>query len=175
MVSSATSPTTCTCGAGPACGPGQVCVTRPGEAATCRCATRNGGTSGSGVVYSGCNFLGDVDRVVVGKYDPARSLCFDIVFSNGTNTSGVTLPASWRVERVFAAPSGGVCGVRTPPAAATTSTSQTGTASWTTGTGSPFETANVDVVLAFPAGVAGIPTSEPVQATNVDVSRPCSN
>ena len=72
--------------------------------------TSTGGTSGSGPggvsgaggaggpSYSGCSFVGGLDRIVVGKRDAGRNLCVVIVFVNGTNTSQIVLPPIWRVS-----------------------------------------------------------------------------
>jgi len=133
-----------------------------------------GGAGGAAVSYSGCNFIGGVDRISVAKRDPARSLCAVIVFADGTsaNPSGVTLPQNWKVEFAFTTTSVGACELRAPPTGAARSTSQTGTASWKTGTAAPFTTADVDVVLHFTGDGGAIP-DEAIRATGVDVSHAC--
>jgi len=97
-----------------------------------------------------------------------------IVFADAasTNPSGVTLPPNWKVEFAFIASPAGTCSLRFPPTGAVTSTSQTGTASWTTGTSAPVKTADVDVVLHFTGDAGAIP-DETIRAMGVDVSGPC--
>lgn len=137
-------------------------------------AGAGGAGAGTAVSYSGCNFIGGVDRISVAKRDPARSLCAVIVFADGTsaNPSGVTLPQNWKVEFAFTTTSVGACELRAPPTGAARSTSQTGTASWKTGTAAPFTTADVDVVLHFTGDGGAIP-DEAIRATGVDVSHAC--
>ena len=137
-------------------------------------AGAGGAGAGTAVSYSGCNFIGGVDRISVAKRDPARSLCAVIVFADGTsaNPSGVTLPQNWKVEFAFITTSVGACELRAPPTGAARSTSQTGTASWKTGTAAPFTTADVDVVLHFTGDGGAIP-DEAIRATGVDVSHAC--
>ena len=142
---------------------------------------RGGSAGGAGaggqaaVSYSGCSFVGGVDRVVVGKHDAARDLCVVVVFSNGTNTSQVALPTGWQVEFAFAVSPAGTCTSRFPGVNGVRSTGQSGAASWTSATPSwPYGTATVDVTLTFPSGApAPVMTSELLQATNVDVRNNC--
>jgi hypothetical protein len=110
---------------------------------------------------------------VVAKRDAGRNLCVVIVFANGTNTSQVVLPQSYRIEFAFAFSSGAACTERAPPANSIPATGETGTATWTPGVSWPYGTANVDVALAFPPGSAGLMTSETIQAAAVDVSALC--
>jgi hypothetical protein len=137
-------------------------------------AAASGGAGGTAsATYTGCSFVGGIDRVAVAKRDGARNLCAVIVFSGGTNTSEVTLRAGWRVEHAFVgAGTAAGCARRFPPADAAQASRVTGTATWTAAASWPYGTANVDVVLHFGPD-AGTATDEPMRATNVDVAQPC--
>ncbi|MEO7670187.1 MAG: hypothetical protein ABIW57_12660 [Polyangia bacterium] len=134
-----------------------------------------GGITGGGatVSYSGCSYIGGLDWVVVAKWDAGRNLCAVIAFSGGENTSGVILPAHWRVVTAFIADdTAATCLRRVVPAGATLAAGTTGSASWTVGSTRPYGSANVDVLLHF-SGDAGTAPDEHLRATSIDVSRPC--
>jgi hypothetical protein len=132
----------------------------------------SGGGDASSAAYSGCRFGGGIDRIVVVKRDPARGFCFKVVFATSNQPHpGLTLPSGWSVESAGASPLSATCDVnRNPPSFPAGSV--TGSADWS-GPTSPPDSANVDVVLTFPAGDAGLPATEPLTAQSVDTSTLC--
>jgi hypothetical protein len=122
------------------------------------------------VSYSGCSFVGGIDRLVVAKRDAQRNLCVVLVLDEpGTNPFTVTLPSPWGVEFAFAMPATASCLMRFPPTGSVAAVGVAGTVSLTT-TPSPVTT--VDVTLTFPTD-AGVGPSERLTADSVAAALGC--
>jgi hypothetical protein len=129
----------------------------------------DGGAS-DGVRYGGCMSIGAYDRVVIGKNDPDRHLCFTVVLVNpGVAPAGLTLPPRLGFEGASAGPATASCGAGV--GAGTTTLQMTGTVERPdAGLGTRL---NVDVTLSFPANDAGIPATERLTVRDLDVSSSC--
>jgi len=137
--------------------------------------SNEGGAAGSsGVTYHGCSYIGGLDRIAVRKHDPERDLCVLLELKSPTpsnETSDLTLPASWGVNRAIAFwPATPECsGYGTAPNRVE-STAQGGVVSWS---GASFpDSVTVDVVLTFPQTAAPVMVAEILQET-LDVRSVC--
>jgi hypothetical protein len=122
-----------------------------------------GGETGCGgcfvTTYSGCSYVGAIDRIVIAKYTDFPSICVTLVLrdAGSTNTLGLTITASsgtWNVESAAMWPtSAGACMVRFPPAGAVNATSGSGTVTLQGSLGAMTVTASLG--LTFPVGDSG--------------------
>ena len=165
-------------GTGGTAGTGGASGNGSGGAGGTGASSGSGGAAGAGAAasYSGCTFIGAIDRVVVAKLDATRGLCFSLVLMNAGSgqapTPGLALPEGWRLERATAGP-GSDCPARFGAVAAS---AVTGNVRWAD-TGSVFpgypNHVDLDVLLSFPADDAGAGGSERLNAANVDVQGGC--
>src|SRR5215831_14264753 len=116
--------------------------------------------------YTGCSHTGGVYRISVTKQASAGTSgkCFDLVLWSSTQTppAGLTLPQGWSLMSAVSRPCTG-------EGASTPTTSVTGSVSWDP----QFEfnlppVVNLNVMLAFAANDAGVPTNETMNAQFVD-------
>jgi hypothetical protein len=132
-----------------------------------------GGSSGAGgsggeaaVTYAACEFGSGIARIAITKRDAVRERCVVLILNQpGSNTLGLTLPASWGVEAAYwASPVAGTCPISIAPGTGTSAESGTGTVTRTNGF-----VVDVDVTLAFPENVM-----EELQASGLDASIGCA-
>jgi hypothetical protein len=124
-----------------------------------------GGEVGAGISYSGCMFVGGINRFVIAKRDTPRNLCVVLVLdSPGSNPFNLTLPANWGMEFAFAMPAQPNCLLRFPPSGSVAASGGMGTVALPP---TPQPTANFDVTLTFPPADAGAGASERLMATGV--------
>jgi len=126
--------------------------------------------------YSGCTFIGGLDRVVIARCD--ASMPFTLVLVNpasGTSTSqpGLTVPATWAFESAWAK-TGATCPSRT--LGFEPGTTVTGTVTWAalrpSSTNHPSRV-NVDVTVSVPVDGGASPMVTTLHAQNVDVTPSC--
>ena len=66
--------------------------------------------------YSGCTFVGGVNRIVLAKRDAQQNLCVVFVLAQqAPNPFNLTLPKDWGMEYAFAMPAMSDCRLRFPP------------------------------------------------------------
>jgi hypothetical protein len=121
------------------------------------------------VSYVGCRFVGGVNRIVVGKRDASRSVCFNVVLGNGPLPPNLTLPPGFGLESASAM---AFAGCPTRSASGTPASQVTGSVQAVAG-GSLPSAVDVDLMLSFAPG-SGLPQGEPFQAENVDIQPTCS-
>lgn len=126
--------------------------------------------------YSGCTYIGGIDRAVVAKFDPQAGTCVAIVLfepSRGSDAGlGLTITQGWGLESVSLWTSTtGQCAQRMAPAGRVSATSASGSVS----INASASTIDVDAVLGFPATDAEAPRSVELKATGVDMNHGCSN
>lgn len=142
-------------------------------------AGATGGASGFDAepasTYSGCMYIGDIDRAVVAKFDPHAGFCVALVLSEpafGPNGGfGLTITKGWGVEDASLWPStSGECAQRLAPLG---SSSAADSASGNVSINSSSATIDVDAVLYFPATDAGAARSIELKAQGVDIKHGC--
>ena len=158
-------------GSGGTLGSGGTTTRDAGTAAT-------GGTggldAGQAATYSGCTYIGGIDRAGVAKFDPQTGLCVALVLASPSGAPdagfGLSLTPSWGVQSATLWPStAGDCAnwVRVNGVASATSASGSVTIH-----NSPY-TLDIDAVLSFPASDAGPAQSIEMKAQGVDLNHGC--
>jgi hypothetical protein len=142
-------------------------------------AGATGGASGFDAVpastYSGCMYIGGIDRAIVAKFDPQAGLCVALVLSEpafGPDAGfGLTITKGWGVEYAGLWPSTTAdCAQRFVPMDAS---SAADSASGSVTINSSSATIDVDAVLYFPATDAGAARSVELKAQAVDIKHGC--
>jgi hypothetical protein len=136
----------------------------------------SGGGSGATDVYSGCAYIGGIDRLVVAKASAQGGICVTLVLvdSGSTKDFGLTISSPWRVGFAARWPaSTAPCTTSLPPAGASSASSGTGTVT-VNGSLGMSPTIDVDAVLSFPQGDSGVSESEPLQARGVVAAGNCA-
>jgi hypothetical protein len=137
-----------------------------------------GGTTGfdagQASIYSGCIFIGGINRAVVAKFDPQAGVCVALVLAqpggSGDGGFGLTISQSWGVESTSLWQSATAdCAQRFAPGGAASATSASGSVSVDTSS----TTIDVDAVLYFPASDAGAAQSIEMKAQGVDINHGC--
>ena len=125
-----------------------------------------GGTAGqSGVSYSGCTFVGGVNRIVVAKRDTQQNLCVVFVLAQqAPNRFNLTLPQDWGMEFAFAMPAMSECRRLSPPSGSSEAAVGSGTVALPP---TPTPTVNIDVTLTFPPTDADFSGSARLMAASV--------
>jgi hypothetical protein len=132
------------------------------------------GDAGAASVYSGCMFIGGINRAVVAKFEPQAGVCVALVLAQpGPDQdagSGLSVTESWGVESASLWPSTtGDCARRFAPGEAESAASASGSVSVDTSS----TTIDVDAVLHFPASDAGPARSIELKAQGVDINHGC--
>jgi hypothetical protein len=131
-----------------------------------------GGAGGSSVTYTGCTFVGGINRVVIAKRDAARDLCVVLVLgSPATNPFNLTLPPNTGTEYAYAMRAQADCRQRFPPAGMVPAIGGMGSV---VSLPTPQPTYSIDVTLMFsPDPTIGVAATERLAATNVLASLGC--
>jgi hypothetical protein len=128
--------------------------------------------------YSACRSVGGYDRLIVTKTIAQEAMCvtLSLRFGGAANTLGLTLPSLWNVEIADRWPvSIAPCSNRFVSfRLATHASSGTGTVIINGSYYSSSFTVDVDLVLNFPLGDAGVSESEILQGKAMPVSGACS-
>jgi len=149
------------------------------------CPAGTGGAGGvpmSVATYSGCQFIGGVDRVVVAKFDAQASQCVALVLASPAGTTpgftGLTISAPWHSESASLWTSTtGDCARRDSPSGAVRATSGSGTVTVTTRAAGSRATVTVDITvdatLTFPAAISGATQTAQLKEADVSTSTNC--
>ena len=137
-----------------------------------------GGAPMSAVVYSGCQFIGGVDRVVVAKFDAQASQCVALVLASPAGITpaftGLTISAPWYPESASLwASTTGDCAYRNPPSGALRATSGSGTVTVSTTAAGSQATITVDATLTFPTATTGATQTAALKKQGVSTSTNC--
>jgi hypothetical protein len=135
-----------------------------------------GGSSGtggtlSGVSYCGAFYSGGLDHATIQQRDTVRSLCITLALGSPVAIPGpgLTLPPTWGLAfGSVATLSSTGCGLP-----ATQASALTGSVSWVPPTTNPPLAADVDIVMTFPPGDAGLPAPEHLRVQGVDMRAGC--
>jgi hypothetical protein len=133
-----------------------------------------GGDAGQASTYSGCRYIGGIDRAVVAKLDAQAGVCVALALAapNGAPDAGfgMTITPTWGVESTSLWPSTtGPCSLRGGPAGSAHATSASGSVI----VNSSPPTIDIDAVLYFPATDGGAAQAIELQAQGVDINRGC--
>jgi hypothetical protein len=135
------------------------------------------GTSGDAgqLGYSGCAYIGGIDRALVGKFDTQTGRCVAILLTSpgrGVDAGvGLTVSDFWSVDSIMLWPvTTEGCGQLTRPAGALLATAATGTVT----VDRSQQTIDVDGTLTFPATDAGPPVTVEMKAKGVSLRSSCS-
>lgn len=129
-------------------------------------------------VYTGCMDVADPDDFLIVTKATAKGMCVTLwlVDYTFTSTFGLAVPKGWTTYLTASWPaSTAPCAVATTaaPVSASHATVGTGTVTFN---GSPWSSAltvNIDAVLTFPQGDAGITDPEAMQVTALPAGGPC--
>ena len=144
------------------------------DAGTATTGGTGGPDAGQEASYSGCTYIGGIDRAGVAKFDPQTGLCTALVLaspSGGRDAGlGLSLTQSWGVESATLWPSSAADCVQWVRVAGTANaTSASGSV---TITNSPY-TLDIDAVLSFPASDAGPAQAIEMKAQGVSLNHGC--
>lgn len=125
-------------------------------------------------VYSGCSYIGGINRAEIGKLDTQTGQCVAIrLISPGRTPDagvGLTVTDLWAVESIMLWTSAaGGCGQVMRPPGAILATAATGSVTVEIFPGS----IDVDAVLAFPATSASPPVTVEMKAKGVSLASEC--
>lgn len=134
------------------------------------------GTSGDagGSVYSGCSYIGGIDRALVGKFDAQSGRCVAILLISPGGRSdagaGLTVTDYWGVDSIMLWPvTAAGCAQLTRPPGAIFATGATGSMT----VDRSVATIDVDATLTFPASDAGPLVTVEMKAKGVSLRSNC--
>jgi hypothetical protein len=133
------------------------------------------GDGGQPSIYSGCIYIGGINRAVVAKFDPQTSICVALLLTQPNHADaglGMTIAESWGLEGT------GMWTSPTPDCTHLTSAPITMRATSASGNvsvnySSTAPTIDIDAVLSFPASDAGPAQSVELKAQGVDINHGC--
>jgi len=144
-----------------------------GRAGTVVDSGGTGGTTPAPAPYAGCHVAGDIDRLVLAKYDAQSERCVRLVLAADSGIpafTGLTITAPWYAESASSWPSDtGDCARRDSPSGAWRATSGSGTIT----IAASSATVGVDATLIFRTGDAGAPQIAELKKQGVSISAGC--
>jgi hypothetical protein len=144
------------------------------DAGTAATGGTGGLDAGQAATYSGCTYIGGIDRAGVAKFDPQTGLCVALVLASPSGAPdagfGLSFTPNWGVQSATLWPStAGDCANWVRVSGVASATSASGSVAIHN---SPY-TLDIDAVLNFPASDAGPAQSIEMKAQGVDLNHGC--
>jgi hypothetical protein len=144
------------------------------DAGTTATGGAGGVDAGRASSYSGCRYIGGIDRAVVAKFDPQAGLCVVLALASPAGAPdaslGMTITQYWGVESAHLwSSTADDCAQRFTPAGAVSATSASGSVT----VNQTPATIDIDAVLNFPASDGGPARSVELKAQGVDINKGC--
>jgi hypothetical protein len=130
--------------------------------------------AGQAGTYSGCNYIGGINRAVVAKFDAQTGLCTVLVLASPGGATdaafGLTITTNWGMETTGLWSSAvDDCAKRPLPTGSVRAIDATGSVTVTPS----MRTIDIDAELTFPASDAGPARSVKLKAQGVDINKGC--